>query len=172
MFVRKYESHNFTYSHRPFGLSDAALILMDVWDGPTNPIKEKIISLAETCRTGKVEVIHCPHGHYIYPNLYSPNERIFHRGKDLCKYLQKKKVTKLLYAGFSIDECVLFRPTGIANMTGFGFRCATVRDCVEGSEFPNEKEPICWKVGIKIVETSFGGSTTLADITEEINGQS
>ena len=35
----------------------------------------------------------------------------------------------LLYMGFETDECLQFKPYGIANVQALGYRCVVVRDC-------------------------------------------
>ncbi|MBI3971438.1 MAG: hypothetical protein HY332_09125 [Chloroflexi bacterium] len=65
----------------------------------------------------------------------------------------------LLFMGFETDECLQFKPYGIANMQSLGYLCVVVRDCTTTYENAETLDGL-WKtrVAIESIEARWGYS--------------
>jgi nicotinamidase-related amidase len=77
------------------------------------------------------------------------------------RLLTERGTRMLLYMGFETDECLQFKPYGIANMQALGYLCVVVRDCTTTYENAETFAGL-WKthIAVEAIEARWGYSTT------------
>ena len=163
-------------------LNRTALLLVDVWktheqhpddgwlDKKQTNIEHKIAPLLAVSRHHQLKIIHLPHRQEIADEATPlPGEIVCNpkepddSQQELLAWIQQHQVTTLLYAGYTSNLCVLYRPVGILAMRTLGYQTILIRDCTiafvpknftpqEERDFLNQFEPL------------WGISTTLNDI--------
>jgi hypothetical protein len=85
------------------------------------------------------------------------------------RLLSERRIRVLLYMGFETDECLQFKPYGIANMQSLGYLCIVVRDCTTTYENAETLAGL-WKtrVAIDSIEARWGYSITSDALLEAI----
>jgi nicotinamidase-related amidase len=157
-------------------IDKTALILIDVWECHYNKgwldrakivTRTKIIKLVELAREYGIPVVYVSYNTALSKELSpKPGELVTDDLEEIIQFLQKKNITTLIYAGFSTNYCLLFRPAGIVNMNqNYFFNVIAVRDATVAFEMPEtlEKEH-AKEVSIDIIEFMLGATTTVQDL--------
>lgn len=95
---------------------------------------------------------------------------VFESREQFHRLLSQRKIRVLFYMGFETDECLQFKPYGIANMQDLGYLCSVVRDATttyETAETLSGK----WKTKVTIdsIEARWGYSVTSAALRKSIS---
>ena len=129
-------------------LDHAALILLDIWkdherqpddgwlDSKQANIEQKIVPLLALARARGLTIIHAPHRQEIADEAAPlPGEFVCNpknpddSQRALLPYLREHRITTLLYAGYTSNLCLLYRPVGILPMRALGYQTILLRDC-------------------------------------------
>ena len=171
----------YTYQQRLLELNKTALIIIDAWEYHPNDgwlersqenMKLKLRPLLELARQHNVLIIHAPHGQEI-AGIARPIQGEYTVQSnnpvdatiELDDYLKAHKVATLLYAGYTSNSCILYRPTGIIKMSDLGYDIILVRDCTIAFETPDSlNEEWVNKITISTIEHHWGETTTLEDL--------
>jgi len=176
----------YRYYQRPLDLDTTALIVIDAWAYDPNDacsarvaqnMKLKLAPLLQLAREHNMLVIHCPHGREIAPVVEPLPHELVVTSKTfpsynltgytikLDLYLRTHNITTLLYAGYALNHCVLFNPTGIMRMRGLAYDIILLRDCTIAVETPETLDGE-WakKATILLIELHYGETTTLEDL--------
>lgn len=147
-----------------FDPQKTAVVIIDVWNRGFlgDLVTHKISPLIKLARENKITILHAPSTPLEPYNLIPVKpEDILIRGNDNAdSELLSRGIDTLLYVGYDALLCVLDKPCGIFQ-TRFrhpNFKIILVRDAVISARVEMKT------VGVNIVETKFGCSTTLADL--------
>lgn len=166
------------YFEKQYNNNRLALIIMDVWDCHYNGgwikrietvKKDKIFPLIELARKNNIPILYVSYDVDMDKSIKPlPGELVSDNLSEIVNYLDDHNVTTILYAGFSVNQCILYRPAGINNMRyNYYYDTILVRDATSAFEMPEtlENEGVK-KVSINIIESIVGPTTTLKDLEE------
>lgn len=172
------EDGQYTKHTLDVGLSEIALILIDVWSSHPNKgwmqraqqnIRCRLLPLVEGLRQHKVPIVHCPHDQPINQLVKPlPQELLVDGPKEvgrLIESLQGWGTRYLLYAGYASNMCILNRPVGIQAMSKLGYDIIFVRDASLALEAPQFlSEETAHSVATNMIETDWGMSTEVHQV--------
>lgn len=161
-----------------------AVIIVDLWEFHPNGgwffraqdvAKEKILPLISTCRKNNIPIVFATYDYIPLSQLVKVQENELYSDNigNILNFLDKNNINTLVFAGFSTNYCLLFRPAGVINMSEYyNYKSIIIRDATIAYEMPEtfEKE-LSKKVAIDIIETYLGYSTTLQDFEDAINNK-
>lgn len=193
--ARYKENPGYRMGYEKLNISRTAMIIMDPWkDGISQYInteykkiiEENIYPLAKLLLAGggKVIIFTNRPGRQYTCRINNNLQRLVNEGKaDLLyheemssplkfsRYLKRRKLSSLIYTGFTIHQCLLFRPTGILSMW-YRFKTGTDRysyyvvpECIGAIRSKDKNETEQMKRDI-IIMLSQGG---IAKIIEQKN---
>lgn len=156
----------------------SALLILDAWTShPTQGftvrmeknIRQVLAPTVQAARRAGITIIHASHG--MEENaLLAPEKKDWVVPPSLSavqfdQELKKRGITTLLYTGYAVNWCLLFRAIGIYEMKKFNYTLILLRDATLGYETPETLEgEWALKVGINIVEAQFGYSALGSDL--------
>ncbi len=174
--------HRESQKHLSLNLSQTALLLVDIWkmheehpddgwlDKKHANITHKIVPLLAVARHHRLKIIHLPHRQEIADEATPlPGELVCNpkepddSQQELLAWLQEHQVTTLLYAGYTSNLCVLYRPVGILAMRALGHQTILIRECTLAF-VPKNSTPQDEYARLKQVEPLWGITTTLNDV--------
>lgn len=167
-----------------------ALILIDVWRSyEANPrdewlkamqvnIDQKIPPLLALVRAYGIAVIHAPHRHEIaeeatpLPGEFVCDPKDLNDGYEvLVQHLREQDISTLLYAGYTANLCILYRPVGMLAMRNAGYKTILLRDCSilfpPSMELEEDESRIA---KLHDIERLWGITTTSKDLCDALEG--
>ena len=167
-------------------LDQTALLLLDVWknherqpddgwlDAKQTNIEQKIVPLLAFARARGLTIIHAPHRQEIADEAAPlPGEFVCNpknpddSQRALLPYLREHRITTLLYAGYTSNLCLLYRPVGILPMRALGYQTILLRDCTVPYVPKTMGKPVDnadKQARINAVEPLWGMTITLEDL--------
>jgi hypothetical protein len=97
-------------------------------------------------------------------------EGVAENGRQLFALCREIGVNHLIYVGFAINWCLLLSPGGMAEMSGRGFMCSTIRQAttaVENRE--TARKQLCKEIALWRVALAYGFVFDLNDFLEGIS---
>ncbi|MFW6012398.1 MAG: isochorismatase family protein [bacterium] len=171
---------------RPLDLHRTALVLIDVWARHPNDgwqrraqeiIEESLVPLVDLARRGGMLIVHAPHGEPIAPLVAPAPEDVLLDDHGIAsaaafdRFLRRRGVDTLLYAGFASNWCLLTRPVGIRGMKELGYDVLLVRDASIAMESPRTiSGQWAHTAAVDLIELHWGASTTLEHLREALTG--
>jgi nicotinamidase-related amidase len=173
-----------TYDYKPWNLdlNTTALVLIDTWGGHPNKgwaerahniTVTKLVPLLALARKHKMLIIFSPNGGGIDTAVcpregeINLNDAGLSTTEAFHQFLKGKGIKTLLYAGYASNWCLLNRPSGIFWMAQLDYNIILIRDATIAFETAETLDgEYANKVVINMIESEWGRSTTLDDLTK------
>ncbi len=86
-------------------------------------------------------------------------------GDQLHRLLRERRIRVLFYAGFEADECLQFKPYGMANMSQRGYLCCVIREATTTYETAETLAGL-WRTryALDYIESRWGYSVAAGDL--------
>ncbi len=98
------------------------------------------------------------------------DEGIAENGHQLFALCKAAGVNHLIYVGFAINWCLLLSPGGMAEMSGRGIMCSTIREAVTSVENKGTaRNELCKQIALWRVALAFGFVFDLDDILSALS---
>jgi hypothetical protein len=127
-----------------FKVENMALVLMDVWETGDcqgfhkrveGQVQNYIVPLIDKARNMGLKVIYLRHGFQLSRFLNPlPEEMIFDDEQEFKNYISANQIGALLYAGYALNMCVMYREEGMVPMSRSNIRSLVLRDCTKALE--------------------------------------
>jgi len=174
-----------TYMNR---LPDTALVLIDVWEKKpdfwaddayewidwwendiTPNVDNKILPLLEKAREYNMTIVFSSPYIALSPKVgqLEYGEPIINRTADLDLFLKAKGIKNIIYAGYSINVCVLIRPTGIRAMHSLGYDIELLEDCTSTTP----AVPFTYEMAVEDLESMDVAFITSQDLFDRLEGK-
>ena len=174
-----------TYMNR---LPDTALVLIDVWEKKpdfwaddayewidwwendiTPNVDNKILPLLEKAREYNMTIAFSSPYIALSPKVgqLEYGEPIINRTADLDLFLKAKGIKNIIYAGYSINVCVLIRPTGIRAMHSLGYDIELLEDCTSTTP----AVPFTYEMAVEDLESMDVAFITSQDLFDRLEGK-
>lgn len=170
------------------GLPNTALVLIDVWEKKpdfwaddayewidwwendiTPNVDNKILPLLEKAREHNMTIIFSSPYIALSPKVEQLvyGEPIINRTGDLDLFLKAKGIKNIIYAGYSINICVLIRPTGIRAMHSLGYDIELLEDCTSTTP----AVPFTYEMAVEDLESMGVAFITSQDLFDRLDGK-
>lgn len=158
------------WEKRPDFWPDDAYEWIDWWENDVIPnVDNKILPLLKKAREHNMTIIFSSSVIALSPKMEQLiyGEPIINRTDDLDVFLKAKGITNIIYAGYSINICVLIRPTGIRAMHSLGYTIELLLDCT--STTPGI--PFTYEMAIEELESMGVALITSQDLFDRLDGK-
>jgi len=170
------------------GLPDTALVLIDIWEKKpdfwaddayewidwwendiTPNVDNKILPLLEKAREYNMTIVFSSPYIALSPKVeqLTYGEPIINRTADLDLFLKAKGIKNIIYAGYSINICVLIRPTGIRAMHSLGYDIELLEDCTSTTP----AVPFTYEMAVDDLESMDVAFITSQDLFNRLEGK-
>jgi len=158
------------WEKKPDFWADDAYEWIDWWENDITPnVDNKILPLLEKAREYNVTIVFSSPYIALSPKVEQLvyGEPIINRTADLDLFLKAKGIKNIIYAGYSINVCVLIRPTGIRAMHSLGYDIELLEDCTSAAP----AIPFTYEMAVEDLESMDVAFITSQDLFDRLEGK-